>query len=174
MLAGVDPYDAAGGAAGLPPVDSLNQWDAMIGVNRSGGGRGPRSEIFMTPLNDTVRHGCVDSALIVGEYKLIVGCITQASWCGPSYPNNSVRWDTWATVLQCPVTPTKVGCLFNIYDDPTEHVDLAASELARAKDMYARLVVLNDGFYDPNRGASDARSACEVVVKNGGTWGPWL
>lgn len=38
-----------------------------------------------------------------------------------------------ATCGQC--CGVQVGCLFNIFDDPTEHVDLAATNLSLAQNM---------------------------------------
>lgn len=48
--------------AGLPPVDSLNMWPSISSGN---GSITPRTEIFMTPLNDTAGHGG-DAAIIIG------------------------------------------------------------------------------------------------------------
>jgi hypothetical protein len=87
-----------------------------------------------------------------------------------------MHWDTWATVLQCPVTATTIGCLFNIYADPTEHVNLAATPegVVIAKRMYARLLELQKGVYSPDRGKMQTKEACASAAERGGFWGPWM
>ena len=112
-----------------------------------------------------------DAAIIVGRHKLIVGDIGQSSWTGPVYPNAS-RWPTWATIENC-TTPQKVGCLFDIFDDPTEHHDLAAAKPDVAAALLARLEALEATKFDPPRGVPDAKS-CDTLWDNGGYWGPWL
>ena len=65
------------------------------------------------------------------------------------------------------------GCLFNLGSDPTEHVDVAATERAAREAMLARLAALQATLFKPDRGSKDPR-ACEQVVRNGGFYGPWL
>jgi len=132
-LAGGDCTDAAGDAAGLPSPDSLDMWPMISGANATS----PRAEWMLSPINpgDVGNRGINDAGYIMGAYKLLLNDVPQASWCGPSYPNNSVVWDTWSTVERCTVNATaptgarrrgsevpKKGCLFNIIEDPTEHV----------------------------------------------------
>jgi arylsulfatase I/J len=177
-LAGVDPTDSTAAKAGLPPIDSIDMWPAL--TNPHNLSYSPRVEIFASGFNDSTTGGGGsrggDTALISGHYKLILGRITQASWCGKVYPNNSMHWDTWATVLQCPVTATTIGCLFNIYADPTEHVNLAATPegVVIAKRMYARLLELQKGVYSPDRGKMQTKEACASAAERGGFWGPWM
>ena len=99
--------------------------------------------------------------------------IPQASWCGPSYPNNTKAWDTWGTVLECS-TPTQRGCLFDIFADPTEQHDLAPQMPKLVDELYARLEELDKTLFDPDRGKPDVDRACAAVVRRGGYWGPWL
>jgi len=178
-LAAVDPTDKSARAAGLPPIDSIDMCPLLSGENTTS----PRGEILLTPLSadryngTNMRSG--DAALIVGRYKLIVGNISQASWCGPTYPNRSHPWDTWKTIEVCSqpassTTPAKVGCLFNIYDDPEERNDLAIAQAKRARVMYDRLVELDATVFNPDRGAPDVSGACEQVTANNGFFGPWL
>ena len=178
-LAGVDPTDSTAAKAGLPPIDSIDMWPALTNSHNLSFPP-PRVEIFASGFNDSTTggggsHGG-DTALISGHYKLILGRITQASWCGKVYPNNSMHWDTWGTVLQCPVTATTIGCLFNIYADPTEHVNLAATPegVVIAKRMYARLLELQKGVYSPDRGKMQTKEACASAAERGGFWGPWM
>jgi hypothetical protein len=46
------------------------------------------------------------------------------------------------------------------------------SELAEM--IYARMLELDAGRFDPPRGEDDNVSACENVVRNDGYWAPWL
>ena len=170
-VGGCDPTDASAAAAGLPPVDSLDLWPHVSGQNASS----PRTEVWLTPLSGDRYNGTQgrsgDAAIIVGRHKLIVGDIGQSSWTGPVYPNAS-RWPTWATIENC-TTPQKVGCLFDIFDDPTEHHDLAAAKPDVAAALLARLEALEATKFDPPRGKPDAKS-CDTLWDNGGYWGPWL
>jgi hypothetical protein len=142
-----------------------------------------------------------DSAIIVvingSKLKFITDAVAQSSWVGPQYPNGSRPdnapigacalgetgcWDTWATVQQCTVPPgctdinktCKLGCLFNLSNDPTEHVDLGTTEPALARDLYGRLKAYSKTLYDPDRGVVDAQGACGQMARNGGFFGPWL
>jgi len=141
-LAGCDTADPSAEAAGLPPIDSLNLWPYLSGANVTS----PRMEVWLTPLRGDRGNGSnyrsADAAIIVGKHKLIVGNISQASWTGPRYPNASVAWDTWATVEHC-TSARKIGCLFNVFDDPTEHHDLAEQKPELAASLYARLLALD-------------------------------
>jgi len=153
----------------VPAIDSISMWSLLSGKNLTS----PRTEVPLTPLENMDKRGGVDAGIIIGEYKLIVNNITQSSWCGPLYPNNSVHWDTWATVEECS-GDGKIGCLFNIFDDPTEENDLALSQPAVAQQLYDRLVEVQATLFDPNRGVDDRENSCQQVVKNRGFWGPWL
>ena len=172
-LAGCNTSDEPAAAAGLPPMDSLDMWPHLTGANSTS----PRTEVWLTPLRGDRSNGTNprsgDAAIILGEHKLIVGNISQASWTGPSYPNNSVDWDTWASVEHC-TTDSKVGCLFNIFDDPTEQHDLALARPDLARALFKRLEELDLTVFDPDRGDADHEGACKQVGHNGGFWGPWI
>ncbi len=132
----MSPVDDRAAAAGLPPVDSLDMWPAITTAAAAPHSNAtqpysPRTGIFMTALNDTAKHGG-DAAIITGRYKLIVGTIAQASWCGEVYPDDAAPWNnTWNTTLDCGVGPDKVGCLFDIYDDPC-----VASRRVAARELW--------------------------------------
>ena len=86
-----------------------------------------------------------NAAIVVGDMKLVVGkAIDQTIFTGPHYPNSStpdtdvteeVRPGECGGVYKVPTfdcsTPTKLGCLFNLSTDPTEHVDVC-NRYARA------------------------------------------
>ena len=65
------------------------------------------------------------------------------------------------------------GCLFELYGDETEHVNLADSEGGVMKMMVARLAALQPSIFNPDRGKAD-QAACAQVSKNGGFYGPWV
>ena len=157
----------------MPPMDSLNLWPHLSGANDTS----PRQEVWLTPLSGDRGAGTnprsADAAIISGQYKLIVGNISQSSWCGASYPNNTVDWDTWATFLEC-TSASKPGCLFHIFDDPTEHHDLSTVQPELAAKLLKRLEDLDATLFDPPRGEPDHAGACAQVERNLGFWGPWL
>jgi arylsulfatase I/J len=162
-LAGVDPTDTRAAKAGLPPIDSFNMWPLLSGQNSTG----PRNEIALGTggANDTTG---VDG-LIVGDWKILIGPNPQNGWTGPEYPNKTTNWDSGASIEHC-----AAGCLFNIKEDPTEHVNLATKNPEKLKELQARLVEIQKTVFSPNRGAVDPK-ACEAAVnKYGGYWGPWL
>jgi len=69
----------------------------------------------------------------------------------------------------------KIGCLFNIMDDPEEHVDLGDDPkfAKRAKFMLARLKKMNETNFDPDRGYENYQ-ACVAGFRYGGYIGPFL
>ena len=71
-LAGVDPFDARGAAAGLPPVEGVDQWPVLSGANATW----PRSEVVIgaPPTNDGEPLG-VQGVIDSDGYKLLVGTL---------------------------------------------------------------------------------------------------
>lgn len=154
-LAGVDPTDKEAAAAGLPPIDSLNMWPMLSGTNATS----PRREVH-------VRGDC----LVQGDYKLITGKVAGAGWSGPQYPNTTSAGREVRTVeLDC-----RGGCLFNIADDPTEHVDLAASHPHLVQAMLARLAALNATIFHRVMPPDDPACNATAYGRYGGFLGPWL
>ena len=70
--------------------------------------------------------------LISGKYKILAGTLPYADWTGPRYPNN-----TGGGIKS--VKQIATGCLYNIADDPGEHVNLAESETDVLKSMQTKL-----------------------------------
>jgi len=134
---------------------------------------------MLTAMDDPVTspHGFPvggDAAYILGPHKLILNAVPQASWQGPMYPNSSV-WETWSTVANCTDETTgKLGCLFNIIEDPSEHYDLALAMPEKAAEIVAKMKAAQETVYEPDRGMPDHAGACRAVVERGGFWGPWL
>ena len=106
-LAGVDPTDHAAAAAGLPPIDSVDVWDHVTGVNTTS----PRTGLHVSP-----------NTIIAGDLKLILGMSTtlfgagptdQNGWTGPTYPNGTSGKDGAGGITTPPADCT-MGCLFNL------------------------------------------------------------
>lgn len=109
-------------------------------------------------------------------YKLIIGSVDQNIWQGPYYPNASAT--NWAdTPYHCGVpghVKTKGGCLFNIFDDPTEHDDIAEANPQIVQELYARIQEIQNTSFSPDRGTDEGR-ACRVAIdKWQAFFGPFL
>eukprot|EP01043_Picozoa_sp_COSAG02_P021420 COSAG02_NODE_1088_length_14670_cov_237.088326_6_plen_218_part_00 len=128
----------------MPGIDSINLWGFISGVEQTS----PRAEvpicIDMPLMNGT-------SALIVGDYKLLLGHQNLAFWQGPSFPNASgcpagtpdnrcfdmyagANFTQQCGTVDCPAgvpgcpaggSVASGGCLFNLREDPHETRDLA-------------------------------------------------
>ena len=196
-LAGLSDADAvrddAAAAAGLPPVDSINQWgwwsgagDASAGTAGGAGGGGsvvlgvlpvpPRAELAIGAAYGN-GHGASNSflattveGLIQGEMKLIMTPpafpILEAAWSGLQFPNASTNQTDWdATSLDC-----SSGCLYNLTNDRSEHNNLAAEHPDTVAKMTARMREINATAFSPQRGASSPLG-CEVALDTyGGFW----
>ena len=96
----------------------------------------------------------------------------------------------------------QVGCLYDIFNDPSEHRDLADEKPQIAAKLLHRLQQLDATLFEPSRehttpvptpvptltralgfarhayfmagGAPDHAGACGQVERNKGFWGPWL
>eukprot|EP01063_Lacrimia_lanifica_P015644 TRINITY_DN22333_c0_g1_i1.p1 TRINITY_DN22333_c0_g1~~TRINITY_DN22333_c0_g1_i1.p1 ORF type:complete len:539 (+),score=165.43 TRINITY_DN22333_c0_g1_i1:33-1649(+) len=170
-LAGVPAGDAAAAAARLPAVDSLNVWPLLTGANATS----PRVEWPMTPLGEEAgpraKHGGDAAYMADGRYKLIVGRIAQAGWCGVTHPNRTAPWDSFADVLTC-TTAAKVGCLFDVVADPSETTDLAETLPAKAEEIWQKMLAAERRWFNPDRGEPDPRACARAAAT--GYWQPYL
>ena len=165
-LAGVDSTDTRAAAADLPPVDGLNMWPYISGMNKTS----PRDEV---PLGPQIMEGFQfpggGAGLISGDYKILVGKIEQAGWTGPQYPNNTNPDGGIPGVEDC-----GTGCLFDIKNDPEERQNLAKSMPDMFLKMQERYRSVMGTLFLPNRGLISLR-ACEYVRdRYHGFWGPFL
>ena len=177
-LAGVDPTDERAAAAGLPPVDGVNQWPFLSGATTTS----PRAEVpigsdateanLLQLSNATVVQGLVRA----DGWKLLIGETGQNIWTGPQYPNKSTSWNDVPYHCGVPSSPPdgKGGCLFNILTDPTEHDDVAADHPDIVAEMYARLLELQATAFGPNRGKDDGTACKNALQTWKGFWGPFL
>jgi arylsulfatase I/J len=153
-LGGVSSADPRAEAAGLPPPDSLNLWPYLSGAVETS----PRTSFQVD-----------EQCLVNSPYKLLLGHQKGACWSGPHVPN-ATGAGICTRVAQC----YEGGCLFDLFADPEERVDLAKNPkfAATLAAMQAQLAEANLRIFSPNRGEPDPR-ACAQVVKNGGYWGPF-
>jgi hypothetical protein len=179
--------DPRAAAAGLPPVDSLNQWGAWLG-----GGPGPRTELPIgTALGDsggggnqyritTVqgliqdRNGSRMKLLLTDPSEPLLGL---AGWTGPTYPNATCPPSNCNCSMDpsnsCVFADCSRGCLFNLTADQGEHVDLSAELPDILEDMTARIHALNRTCFSPRRGTPSPQG-CATALAQGGFWGPFV
>jgi arylsulfatase B len=170
-------------AAALPALDSVNCWPLISGEALS-----CRSEIAFGDTSALGFNGDGDAlvgALIRGRYKLLLGPsnkgyhVGQDILTGPFFPNSSIIIPELHP-KECNRSPTVGsagaaggGCLFDIYADPSEENNLAESHTELFLDMLARLDVMQQTVYSPNRGKK-SKQACEQAKERGWYSGPFL
>jgi hypothetical protein len=177
-LAGIDPTDERAAAAGLPPIDGVDQWPFLSGATTTP----PRVEVAVgsdateANLNQLGNMTVVQGLVRADGYKLLIGETGQNIWTGPKYPNASTNWDDVPYHCGVPSTPPvgKGGCLFNILTDPTEHDDIAAANPAIVAEMYARILELQKTAFSPDRGHVTPLACDAATEKWLGFWGPFV
>lgn len=173
-LAGADPVDHKGAAAGLPPVTSINMWPLLSGQNATS----PRDEIIIgsaLPYPGTSSGATFVQGLLRSDgYKLLRDQVGQAVWTGPFYPNTTSNWTDIPVQCGDPLTNASSACLFNVFDDPYEYNNIAASHVDIVTAMAARLAELQATVFSPNRGVPTTLS-CNVSERvYRGFMGPFL
>ena len=153
---------------GVPPSESLDMWPLISGKTDAS----PRIETvlsFIVTNNTQNPMGTSgDAALLQGDMKYIVGRQSGSGWWwGPAYPNTTVKLR--ATNPGCPA-----GCLCNITEDPTEHVDLSATMPGLKAALAARLAALGATVYQSDMDAVvDEEGAVQKAARLD-WWQPWL
>jgi len=172
-MAGVDPTDKRGAAAGLPPIDSHNLWPLISGqVDES-----PRRELA---LGDTVGHNFHAptptrvGGLIWGRHKLLVGDLSQSGWTGPVFPNLTSHRSSFDNFWETCGTTAETGCLFDVASDPGEHTNLAKQERELFGRMYRRLLEVQEGAFSPDRGHVSPAACQRALHSYRGFWGPFV
>ncbi len=175
-LAGVDPTDERAAAAGLPPTEGFDMWPLLSGAN----GTSPRTEVWIGSAGDGNGDGPTpDRALVQGliradGWKLLHGSLGMDIWQGPQYPNATTAAAPWRnTPLDCGPASAPT-CLFNVFDDPTEHVNQAAAHPDIVASMAARLAELQAGAFSPYRGLQSPLACTASSDTWGGFVGPFL
>lgn len=155
-LAGLPfPSDKHAAASGLPPIDSVNAWPALLGT------AAPRTHDEI-PLSDAALLDAVSGL------KWLKGNQSPSGWQGPRYPNASSHANDPNFALACGTA----GCLFNVSADPHELHDLAAQMPDVAQRMSTRLAALAKDFFDNDDKGVDACPA--GVVPEGMPCACWL
>jgi len=168
-IAGVDVHDQKAQAAGLPPVDGIDQSALLLkSLEEAPPGSGQRTEI-----HHSVR------ALTRGRWKLVSG-----GEFTPHGRNESAAlgepiayFDDYLTGYEDHYPPfnTRIvlcgsGCLYDIQDDPIEENNLATERPDILQAMFERLAELNANNLFVNRGQA-SRDGC---ARWPGFYGPWL
>ncbi len=182
-LAGVDPFDRAGAAAGLPPVEGFDLWPLLSGANATP----PRQEVWLGSSGAVNGRGSgggggggatpatfVQGLLRADGWKLLHDVLDNAVYQGPFYPNASTAAHPWSNApVDCgsAAAPT---CLFNVLDDPTEHVNQAAARPDIVAAMAARIAQLQAGVFSPDRGSASPLACAASRDKWRGFVGPFL
>jgi len=106
---------------GVPKLDSIDMWGYLNGSEAQSRREDMILELItyrVTSLPPLVGLG----AAIVGDYKIVFGHQDpQALWTGPYFPNGT---DTGYPSNASACLLEHGGCIFNIREDPTEHVNL--------------------------------------------------
>ena len=116
------PTENRNNSSDVPPLDSINQWEALQVPYSTKSKRNEVPLAFCTPdaqcdSPGQTFHSVGDAALIVGQWKVINGTQNRMGvWQGPLFPNISSQPAN--DLIGCPT-----GCLFNVFDDPGEHDD---------------------------------------------------
>ena len=181
-IAGLDAADKEAAAAGLPPIDSIDQWPYLSGRTATP----PRTVLPIGTTRDPTdiwaQHNDIEVHALIeddGErlWKLLVGRESQAVWQGPEFPNATTATQPPAEKMfgDCGFAP---GCLFELRSDPTEHVDVAAAHPDVVARLQARLSSANATVFAPLRPRS--AKACEASLSKYkdpryefGWWGPF-
>ena len=169
-MAGVDPSDSGEGKF---PVDGLDVWRIISGENATT----LHDEIVLGYNFTRRRIDNATGAIIVGEYKLIVGSQKYSPVC------DSLMFSP----LDYPCTNGTEGndcdphCLYNIIEDPGERQDLSKAKPdilqmmldrynSHAKEPQDRL----DQGYHSAKALPNSPHACQYMKKQGGYWRPWV
>ena len=169
-LAGVDPSDSGPGKF---PVDGLDVWPIISGENATS----QHEEIIIGyNFSLTLANGPI-GAIIVGEYKLIVGKQEINPGC------DSLMFSP----LNYPCENGTVGndcepyCLYNIVDDPEERKDLSQTNpdiLQKMIDHYNAHAkepqdMLDQGYHH-QFDLPEFQEACQYMKDHGGYFRPWI
>ena len=162
-LAGVDSSDSGEGRF---PVDGLDVWPILTGENETTA----HSEIVLS-YNYTGK-----GAIIVGDYKLIVGSQGSGDHC------DALMWSP----IDYPCNDGPKGddcnpyCLYNIVEDPGEHNELSEKDPDKLKELLQRYNDyskeprdMQDQGYHSDSELPVFKKACQYMKEHGGYWQPW-
>ena len=108
-------------------------------------------------------------AIRIGDLKLIVGPEKQASWYGVFSPNSTKKPDVSFTACSL-----SAPCLYDVRNDPSEHVDLASARPDDVKRMLERFHALAKEYHPPKKNPPQENEAyCKAMHDNGDFVRPW-
>ena len=165
-MAGVDPSDSGKGKF---PVDGLDVWQIISGENAT-----TQHEEIVLGYNFSYNANPT-GAIIVGEYKLIVG--EQTNSCD----------SLMHSPIDYPCTDGPKGnncepyCLYNIVEDPQERQDLSKTKPDILKTMLDRYNShakepwnMIDQGYHSRKSLPNFSGACDYFKGKGDYWQPWV
>ena len=170
-MARVDPSDSGEGKF---PVDGFDVWQIISGENAT-----TQHEEIVLGYNFTYENHNATGAIIVGEYKLIVGQQKYPPIC------DSLMFSP----LNYPCTNGTEGsdcdphCLYNIIEDPGERKDLSKTKPDILRMMLNRYNSHGKEFQDKldqsyrdwtHLSMADFPKVCEYMQQHGGYWQPWV
>eukprot|EP00036_Acanthoecidae_sp_10tr_P003623 CAMPEP_0182938072 /NCGR_PEP_ID=MMETSP0105_2-20130417/43199_1 /TAXON_ID=81532 ORGANISM="Acanthoeca-like sp., Strain 10tr" /NCGR_SAMPLE_ID=MMETSP0105_2 /ASSEMBLY_ACC=CAM_ASM_000205 /LENGTH=553 /DNA_ID=CAMNT_0025077337 /DNA_START=14 /DNA_END=1675 /DNA_ORIENTATION=+ len=178
-LAGADPTDHKAAEAGLPPIDSLDLWPLLSGLNKTS----PRTELHIgsnlggDEANRTSGPTTV-GGLIQPPWKILLGwgpgnIIDMSGYAGIDSPNMSNHVSFSNLTQVCGRTP-ETGCLYNVWADPSEYHNVAAANPDIYNRMLARVDEIAKTVFSPIRGSDDKAACAKGVNEYGGYWGPFI
>ena len=109
-----------------------------------------------------------NGALISGDMKLILGLQSYGFWQGPVFPNATTNPSNGST-FDC-----GAGCLFNITEDPSEHVDLSKVMPKVLSQMQQLFRTRNQTTFQARPWGRDATTCAAFVDAHHGFVGPYL
>ena len=179
-LAGVEAFDARGAAAGLPPVEGHNLWPLLSGANATA----PRTEVWLGSSGavhsaSASASGATPATFVQGliradGWKLLHDVLDNAAYQGPFYPNATTAAHPWNNSQVDCGSAAAPRCLYNVFDDPTEHVNMAAARPDIVAAMAARLAQLQAGVFSPDRGSASPLACAASKERWQGFVGPFL
>ena len=195
-LGGALPADVKSDAFGLPAIDSLNMWPLISGADT----KSPRENLIIGAPSVTTATVATGAALLMHTvvqgiieppYKLLLGNVGIPLWTSTTSPNSTdaaagsvpTRAQGEASMLRCgdPMNVVShgggTGCLFNIYDDPSEQKNLAGDPAHKATVARLReaIATAQKTAVTPGRGLPNAGTEmCTQIRKQGDFIGPFV
>jgi arylsulfatase B len=152
-----------------PVVDSLTMWPYLSGASEMLPRDAPDA---ITILDHSMYRNVTTGAIRIGNYKLLVGGSFTggvdpsmgewaASWYGEFSPNSSFAGTAF---YACPPSNP---CLFDVKNDPTEHVDLSATNPELTAQMLNIFYQLNLTYHPPVENPPDDKAGfCAQAFAN--------
>jgi hypothetical protein len=115
--------------------------------------------------------------MIVGDgFKIVLGTQSPDWWYGPYSPNCTDDIGTHSAKANC-----QDGCLYNIFSDVGEHVNLRGVNSSMEDKYQTLLAIFQKTARTPSSGSGSVKDvgdsesdACAAMrTKHGGFFGPW-